>query len=603
MARKRASLKDKGPETLGLTQKKGRGLDILFGGPSKKKPTETSASAAIDPKSEAQKLDAPKQSEPTVKKPTEKNNRLAGLVNEAPIPPPPAPAVMTAVTSESLPVNEADDEADITSSEEVVDELGLPVAMESPPPDLELATPVAEPAPRPVAPTPPPLFPPVSPPLSGVDKSDDLSGLATEDDLSGLEDDLSGLAAEAEAAPAPATIPPANLPPSPPPPTAAPAEVKMAPPVYKPPAPSTPRTYTPPVSPPPSPAPYQPPTPASSTTYAPRPATLGTPPSTATGAPSLSMPRSKIESVSGIVTERMKIEEKDLMPEDIKDEEGRYIPGVEKRAEVAEDEAKAQKVTRYIGRERRENLDREIERLYDEVASKLDKLEEVTAAFKILHEAQDIIFEDARQYDEAIYRVATVKAMLAHKRQLVRWSYTWGLFVFFYALTWLIAFFAGLLFRDQLSQILGTTSEMVNVIRSGWFPAVAGGIGGVTGILYSLYWHVSKARDFDPQYIMYYLTQPILGFILGAVFYFIVAAGFLTFNRGDLLDTFGVTALYVFLGWSAGYRQRFVLEAIEKIIRYVLRRPNGTEEAKSPTSPTPAEEVEGVKPPPGEAEK
>ena len=339
MARKRASLKDKGPETLGLTQKKGKGLDALFGGPSKKKPTEASASAAIDPKSEAQKLATPKQPEPKVKKLTATNNDLAGLVNEASIPPPPVPAVMTALTSESLPVNEADDGTDITSSEEVVDELGLPVAMEAPPPDLELATPVAEPAPRPVTPTPPPLFPPVSSPLSGVDESDDLSGLAAEDDLSGLEDDLSGLATEAEAAPAPITIPPANLPPSPPPITAAPAEVKIAPPVSRPPVPGTPRTYTPPVSPPPSPAPYRPPTPASSTTYTPRPATLGTPPSTATGAPSLSMPRSKIESVSGIVTERMKIEEKDLMPEDIKGEEGRYILGVEKRAEVAEDEA------------------------------------------------------------------------------------------------------------------------------------------------------------------------------------------------------------------------------------------------------------------------
>jgi hypothetical protein len=30
--RKRASLKDKSPETLGLTQKKGKGMDLLFGG-------------------------------------------------------------------------------------------------------------------------------------------------------------------------------------------------------------------------------------------------------------------------------------------------------------------------------------------------------------------------------------------------------------------------------------------------------------------------------------------------------------------------------------------------------------------------------------------
>ena len=34
MARKRVSLKDKGPETLGLTEKKGQGIEVLFGGPA-----------------------------------------------------------------------------------------------------------------------------------------------------------------------------------------------------------------------------------------------------------------------------------------------------------------------------------------------------------------------------------------------------------------------------------------------------------------------------------------------------------------------------------------------------------------------------------------
>jgi hypothetical protein len=299
----------------------------------------------------------------------------------------------------------------------------------------------------------------------------------------------------------------------------------------------------------------------------------------------------------------MDIDEKDLAPEETKLAERDYILEVEKRAEVDEDEEKARKVTRYIGRDRRENLDEEIESLYDRVASELDRPEEVTAAFRILHEAQDIIFEDARQYDEALYRVSTVKAMIAHKRHLARWSYTWGLFVFFYALVWLIAFFAGLLFRDQLSDALGTSSEMVKVIRSGWLPAVAGGIGGITGILYSLYWRVSKARDFDPQYVMYYLTQPILGFILGAVFYFIIAAGFLTFNRGELLDTFGVTALYVFLGWSAGYRQRAVLETIEKIMRRILGKSNDSEQKDQTTENTtsPQERTrEEMAPPPAE---
>jgi hypothetical protein len=608
MAKKRASLKDKGAETLGLTGKKGKGIDVLFGGPLPTQPTDQAASPATDSAAAPQTPEVARPPEPQVAEtPVDTSNDLSGLSAETPV----ATPTTTVAPAESLPVNEADDEADVTSSEAVVDELGLPVAMEAPPPDLELATPMAEPTFEPAVETAPPIpppeslpvaqpAPPTSPPeslpMNEADEADD-------DDLSGLvaEDDLSGLVAEAEAAPAPTTIPPANLPPSPPPVTAAPAEVSPAPPAS---APASPRPspYTPPPSSPPSPAPYRPPTSTSSTTYTARPSTMGTPPSTATGAPSLSMPRSKIQSVSGIATKDIEVKEEDILPEDTKFAEGSFILEVEKRAEVEEDKEKAQKVTRYIGRDRRENLDKEIERLYDEVATQLDKPEEITAAFKILHEAQDIIFEDARQYDEALYRVATVKAMLAHKQHLARWSYTWGLFVFFYALVWLIAFFAGLLFRDQLSEILGPTSEMVNVIRSGWLPAVAGGIGGVTGILYSLYWRVSKARNFDPQDIMYYLTQPILGFILGAIFYFIIAAGFLTFNRGELLDTFGVTALYVFFGWSAGFRQRAVLETVEKILRYVLRKSDETKEEEKSGSASLNEAAEGIQSPPGETQ-
>ncbi len=40
--RKRASLKDKGPETLGLTPKKGKGIDMLFGGPLEKSASTSS---------------------------------------------------------------------------------------------------------------------------------------------------------------------------------------------------------------------------------------------------------------------------------------------------------------------------------------------------------------------------------------------------------------------------------------------------------------------------------------------------------------------------------------------------------------------------------
>ncbi|MBN1991422.1 MAG: hypothetical protein JW953_01875 [Anaerolineae bacterium] len=602
MARKRASLKDKGPETLGLTQKKGKGIDVLFGGPPEQ-PAETKSPspAAVKAQPQAAPPASPPKPEPAM---IEDENDLSDLAAEISVQPPPAPTILP-TGPESLPVNEADDEAEVTSSEDVVDELGLPVAMEAPPPDLELATPLAEPMPEPakVAPPPstpetppavevPPSLPPLNLPVAqpapapapttppaAIAETDDLSGLAAEDDLSGL--------AEAEAAPAPPTVPPANLPPGPPPLTADPTKVRPPQPV----TPASSGAYMP--RPSPSPAPYRPPTPP--TTYTARPSALGTPPSTATGAPSLSMPRAKIESFGGIVGEAREVKKQDIQPEDTKVTPSDNIIDVQERSQFEKDEEISRRVTRYIGQDRREKLDQDIMQLYNEVAAELSvNKEDAEFALKILSQAQDIILEDPRQYDEALYRVAIVRTMIARKRNLRRWSYTWGSFVFFYAVVWLVAFIAGFLLDAQLQNFITETNAQVDAVRAAWFSALAGGIGGVIGILYSLYWHVAMKQDFDRQYVMYYLVQPVMGFVLGSVIYFIIEAGFLVFGGQGLVGTRMVVALQVLLGWIAGFRQRFVFEMIDKIVQRVSPKPKGEEETKKPVSLIPSEERERI---------
>jgi hypothetical protein len=620
---KRASLKDKGAETLGLTPKKGKGIDVLFGGPMSSPATSKSTSIAVT---------APATIEETPM--TNDANDLSGLMADTPapavsVPLPPTPAApAVAHIKETLPVNEADHDDNI--SDNVVDELGLPVAMEGPPPDLLLALPVAEvmpvapslpppapavampvampvpPAPAvamptlpvmpvamPVAPSPPPTMVTVSPPVVSpssdlpqgeADNASDLSGLA-EDDLSGL-DDTSGPATAV-------TIPPANLPPATPPVSAAPRPVAIAPVLggYASAASTTP-TYRPTPAPPPVTS-YSPPS-----TYTAQPAPLATPPSTATGAPSLSMPRAKIESIGGIASEPIKVKEEDIMPEDTQLGQTSSILELKQREKVAKDTEIARQVTRYIGKERREKLDQDIENLYNQVASELSvNTEDAEFALKVLSQAQDIVFEDTRQYDEALYLVAIVRTMIARKRNLLRWSYTWGSFVFFYAVVWIIAFLAGFLFDSQLKMILGDASEYVLAVRAAWFSALAGGIGGVIGILYSLYWHVAMKQDFDRQYIMYYMVQPIMGFILGAVVYFIIGSGFLVVNlaidrsanTGTVLASPTIIAIQIVFGWIAGFRQRFVFEMIDKIVQRVSPKPEG-DEGKKPAAVISAED-------------
>jgi len=540
MARKkRASLKDKGPEILGLTQSKGKGIDVLFGGPATEEDieslvdssgageTETVETVEVETvemsdteKDLSPEPDVTPEDEAAVETAPDLIDPVAEAESARPVPdatPPPPPISGTAAGVE-------------------YDELGLPVAMESPPPDLEFST-------APVAP-PESVDVPASDSFTDFEPDDDLSGLLAEE---GLGDE--------ELKPEPGASAPADT---------------FAPP--PPPAPETTETAPEPEPPPPPPAEPadamagldETSPPVSETSVAPPP-----PPSTAPSG------RPIIESLGGIITERIETSPEDLLPADLAQQQDvNNILDLKEQTQLEKDEAIAARVSRYVGRERRENLDTEIEHLYTQVATELStNKDDAEFALKILSEAQDIILEDTRQYDEALYRVAVVKTMLARKQNLRRWSYTYGMGVFVYAVVWLGLFIFGFLSTDFLNTIMGESGEGLTTLRSAWFSALAGGIGGIIGIFYSLYWHVAMKQDFDRQYVMYYLVQPIMGFILGALIYFIVLAGYLIFNLNtptDSPDT--ITSIALVLGFIAGFRQRVVFEMIDRIVKKIMPR-------------------------------
>lgn len=613
--RKRASLKDKDPETLGLTPKKGKGIDMLFGGPIEKSSSTTSESspeeskassvsattaASSEQNNDESATEVPEQSS------DEENNSAE---DEIPVVVPPAAPSVETEAADAPPVNEADDDSTVITSSEEFDELGLPVAMEAPPSDLEFAPMSAEttadssekdafdPSLSPFA-----APPPSTDDLSGLVDDNDLSGLLEEDDLSGLAsepppplptdssatitDDLAGLGEEEEVLSGFGTQPDTTTPST----TVPPATLPSAPP----PIDTTPET----VPSQPEPALSSPPPPSAEAA-----APGATTQDTARGP----FRRTGIESLGGIITEKIEVSDEDILPADVaRQVETSNVIGVTERTEVEKDEAKAAEVIRYLGAERRENLDKQIEGLYEEVAAELSvNTKDAEYALEKLSEAQDIILEDARDYDRALYLVAVVKTMLARKRNLRRWSYTWGSFVFFYALIWLIAFLAGFLFTDAIRDALGTSSSAISAIRAAWLSALAGGVGGIIGIFYSLYWHVAMKQDFDRQYVMYYLVQPIMGFVLGAVIYFIIGAGFILVNFAtdpngstqEVLASETVVAIQIIFGWIAGFRQRVVFEMIDKIVQRVLPRDEDTN--ANPVSLAPADE-RGQTPPPGE---
>jgi hypothetical protein len=330
---------------------------------------------------------------------------------------------------------------------------------------------------------------------------------------------------------------------------------------------------------------FSPPTP--STTIPETPSAITASVSTLLGGPGIS-------SIGGVLGTVGPADPNALLPEDIQAGRASHTIQPTLPQEVDPDTAMAQQVARYVGRERYKKLQQEIEALHTEVESELSIIkEEAEQALEMLAKAHNIILEDRREYDQAFTLVSSVKAMLARKRKLEHDSYSWGLLVFGYAAAWLLAFIVGFYYGGILQKDL--TGEAA-IVAGALSSALAGGIGGVIGILYSLYWHVSHKRDFDPQYIMTYLVNPIMGFVLGAIIYFVVATGFAVVNLPAEVkqDSTWATLFGVLLGWIAGFRQRFVFETIDKIVQLLTARPPSTDE--KPSSSKTLDQDEGTTP-------
>jgi hypothetical protein len=198
----------------------------------------------------------------------------------------------------------------------------------------------------------------------------------------------------------------------------------------------------------------------------------------------------------------------------------------------------------------------------------IEKLQGLTRRFSSTGEAEKV--ETAAEGDENAPLL--FKVLYQQRRQMVRWSFTWGIFILLYGVAWL----AGLL----LSYLLvspNSSNPTVSLALAAWPAAAAGGCGGVFNIFYDLYDHVSVKQDFHRQHLMSYLVQPIVGFMLGVVIYLILATGYLTTKAianpegaPPVVDSQTVIMAQVVVGWIAGFRQQMVAGILQGIIGGVI---------------------------------
>ncbi|HID62106.1 MAG TPA: hypothetical protein EYP49_05120 [Anaerolineae bacterium] len=235
----------------------------------------------------------------------------------------------------------------------------------------------------------------------------------------------------------------------------------------------------------------------------------------------------------------------------------------------------------------------EIDSLVVEAARILSVDKGLDEALTLLREARDISIERPRQFDQAEYRVAKVRAMLERKQNISRWSLIYGYPVLIYEVVWFLLLLASFLFDHSLAvsiaNVTGTTfSDMASLSMEHIFPLwntmAWGGIGGVVGSLYSLYWHAAVEQDFDRQYLMWYIVQPIMGVILGGIVYLIIASGFISIQvlaaqatdvsqAAQAMANPAIKAFHSVVAIVAGFRQRFVYEMLDRLVQALTPKP------------------------------
>lgn len=180
-------------------------------------------------------------------------------------------------------------------------------------------------------------------------------------------------------------------------------------------------------------------------------------------------------------------------------------------------------------------------------------LDQIQAGRNEIMAGRDHYEEAERFFNEAEYRIGLTEL-------LKRWSFTWGLGLFFYELLWVLGLGAVIFVWLGAPVFSSTASDMQYILAA----MIWGGIGGVTGAWLALVKHIAREQDFDIQHTIWYLTCPPIGLIIGLFVYLILQAGLISLTGASNIQS--PMIIYV-LAWLAGYQQNVFTELVKRVLK------------------------------------
>lgn len=228
-----------------------------------------------------------------------------------------------------------------------------------------------------------------------------------------------------------------------------------------------------------------------------------------------------------------------------------------------------------------EKLEAEIGVLSEEVKQAMASRREMTGhALALLREARTIVMTQPERIGRADYNVRQVRTLLERAKENRRRASIYGTQLLVYLSLWLMVCVGGtvalFLYRVEVEQFVaglaGPRSRLIVHTVPFLWTTLAGGIGGVVGAIIALSSHIRAGQDFDRQYVVRYLIQPVMGVVLGVFIYFLFV---LLFNLlgADLAGNWLVALLPGVVALPAGLWQELVYGLLYRITTFLTLRP------------------------------
>jgi hypothetical protein len=206
----------------------------------------------------------------------------------------------------------------------------------------------------------------------------------------------------------------------------------------------------------------------------------------------------------------------------------------------------------------------------------------------LLNEARQILIESPESYVAVESRMMQVQVTMSRTMESRIQATRYGPRILGYEVLWLALFLLGLVFAAPLTEFFTRSGTMTGATANDMFPfwntLMWGGIGGIIGALYALWWHISDQQDFERQYLMWYLVQPIMGTVLGGIVFLLLSGGFLLLQVKPSDANAGARLVPYLVAVLAGFRQNFIYGQFDRLI--ALFSPGGNQAGGSKDKPT-----------------